>query len=72
VDTGFRKTSCSNNSLKRDADSKKRHHAFGGKCRAGRVKLALEHDLLRKPDIRFWRGLHAGIMPAKAAAPAFA
>jgi hypothetical protein len=28
VDTGFRKTSCSNNNLKRDADSKKRHHAL--------------------------------------------
>jgi hypothetical protein len=32
VGTGFRKTSCSNNSLRRDADSKKRHHALSLTC----------------------------------------
>jgi hypothetical protein len=29
VGTGFRKTSCSSNNLKRDGDSKKSHHALG-------------------------------------------
>jgi len=43
VDTGFRKTSCSSNNLKRDGDSKKSHHALGGskadideRCSTGR------------------------------------
>src|SRR5262249_42478713 len=30
--TGFRKTSCSNNNLKRDGDSKKSHHALAQVC----------------------------------------
>jgi hypothetical protein len=66
VDTGFRKTSCSNNSLKRDADSKKWHRALavgeerpmsevGPEAhiaeRAGRMRRSLAWSVARETKI---------------------
>jgi hypothetical protein len=55
VGTGFRKTSCSKNRLRRDGDSKKRHHALGRKR-----EIEMDDRTVRATLERHWDASDAG------------